>query len=153
LVTRPAKGDITIRQLLSHSSGIPYDSYDQDVRIICYNDSDSTINTAEVVRRIAQLPLSHDPGKGLTYGFNLEVAGRLAEVLTGERLDKVIEDRVLKPLGMKDTYFYLPENKAKRLVPLYPIGRAALFWRRSWFERNHCGLRSFVSHDSQLGQL
>ncbi|MDP4276444.1 MAG: serine hydrolase domain-containing protein [Bacteroidota bacterium] len=119
LVTRPAKREITIRQLLSHSSGISYDPYDQDVRVICYNYADSTINTEEIVKRIAKLPLRHDPGEGFTYGFGLDVAGRLAEVISGKRLDELIKERVLDPLNMKDSYFYLPKAKAKRLVPLY----------------------------------
>lgn len=119
LITRPAKGDITIRQLLSHTSGISYHPFDQDVRIICYPEQDTTVTTEEVVRRIAKLPLQHDPGKGFTYGFSLDVAGRLAEVISGKRLDVLIKERVLDPLDMKDTYFYLPQNKASRLVPLY----------------------------------
>lgn len=119
LVTRPAKGDITIRHLLSHSAGISYDPYDQDVRVICYNDSDTSITTKEVVRRIAKLPLKHDPGRGFTYGFGIDVAGHLAEVISGQRLDELIEERVLKPLSMKDSHFYLPKRKANRLVALY----------------------------------
>lgn len=119
LVTRPANGDITIRQLLCHSAGLSYDPYDQDVRVICYNDTDTSVSTEEIVRRIAKLPLRHDPGKGFTYGFGYDVAGRLAEVISGQRLDELIKDRVLKPLDMNDTYFYLPKSKANRLVPLY----------------------------------
>lgn len=117
LVTRPAKGDITIRHLLSHSSGISYDPYDQEVQVISY--ADKTVSTEEAVRRIAKLPLKHDPGKGFTYGFSSDVLGRLAEVLTGKRLDALIQDRVLDPLEMKDTYFYVPKRNEKRLVPLY----------------------------------
>lgn len=117
LVTRPAKGDITIRHLLSHSAGISYDPYDQEVQVISY--ADKTVSTEEAVRRIAKLPLKHDPGKGFTYGFSSDVLGRLAEVLTGKRLDALIQDRVLDPLEMKDTYFYVPKRNEKRLVPLY----------------------------------
>lgn len=119
LVTRPAKSDITIRHLLSHSAGIGDDPYDQDVQVICYNDSDASITTREVVRRIATLPLRHDPGMGYTYVFGLDVAGHLAEVISGQRLDQLIEERVPKPLEMKDSYFYLPDKKAHRLVALY----------------------------------
>jgi CubicO group peptidase (beta-lactamase class C family) len=116
LVTRPAVGDITIRQLLCHSSGIGYDVYDQNVQRIHYSEQ---ITTEEAVKRIAKLPLKHDPGKGFTYGFGLDVAGRLAEVLSGKRLDSLIKERVLDPLKMKDTYFYLPVKKINRLVPVY----------------------------------
>ena len=116
LVTRPASGDITIRQLLCHSSGISYDNYGQNVQGIHYPE---IITTKEAIGRIAKLPLRHDPGKGFTYGLGLDVAGRLAEVISGIRLDSLIRQRVLDPLGMKDSYFYLPNNKIDRLVSLY----------------------------------
>jgi CubicO group peptidase (beta-lactamase class C family) len=116
LITRPAKGQITIRQLLCHSSGISYDSYNQDLQVVRYAEP---ITTAEAVSRIAKLPLRHDPGAGFTYGYSLDVAGRLAEVISGMRLDSLIRLKVLNPLHMKDTYFYLPKDQAKRLVPVY----------------------------------
>jgi len=116
LVTRPALGDITIRQLLSHSSGISYDKYGQDVQGIHYPGQ---ITTEEAVKRIAQIPLKHDPGEGFTYGYGLDVAGRLAEVLSGKRLDLLIKERVLDPLKMENTYFYLPLKKIDKLIPLY----------------------------------
>ena len=116
LVTRPAKGDITIRQLLSHSSGISYDRFGQDVEVIRYGYS---IPTTDALARISKLPLKHDPGAGFTYGFSLDVAGRLAEVLTGMRLDSVLKKYVFDPLEMSNTAFYLTKNQAKRLVPVY----------------------------------
>ncbi len=116
VVTRPAKGDITIRQLLCHSSGISYDNYGQNLEVIRY---DSPITTAEAVSRMAKLPLRHDPGAGFTYGYGLDVAGRLAEVISGMRLDSLIKQRVLIPLSMENTWFYLPKNQQKRLIPVY----------------------------------
>jgi len=116
LVTRPAFGDITIRQLLSHSSGISYDNYGQDVQGIHYPEQ---MTTEEAVKRIAKIPLKHDPGSGFTYGYGLDVAGRLAEVISGMRLDSLIKERVLDPLKMENTYFYLPVKKISKLVPLY----------------------------------
>ncbi|MEA4839853.1 MAG: serine hydrolase domain-containing protein [Bacteroidales bacterium] len=116
LVTRPADGDITIRQLLSHSSGLGYNTYNQDLQIINYAEQ---VTTKEVVERIAKLPLQHDPGNGFTYGFSIDVVGHLAEVISGMRLDSLIKNRVLDPLDMEDTYFYLPPKKFDRLVPLY----------------------------------
>jgi len=116
LVTRPAKGDITIRQLLSHTSGISYDRFGQDVEVIRYG---YPIPTTDVVSRISKLPLQHDPGAGFTYGFSLDVAGRLAEVLTGIRLDSVLKKYVFDPLEMSNTAFYPTKNLAKHLVPVY----------------------------------
>jgi CubicO group peptidase (beta-lactamase class C family) len=116
LVTRPAKGNMTIRQLLCHSSGLGYEPYDQDLEKIHYNQQ---MTTEEAVKRMAKLPLKHDPGTGFTYGYSLDVAGRLAEVIAGVRLDSLIRQRVLDPLDMSDSYFFLPKSKVSRLVPLY----------------------------------
>jgi len=123
LVTRPAYGDITIRQLLSLTSGIGYDVYDQDLNFLNYTEQ---LTTEEVVKRIAKLPLRHDPGEGFTDGFSFDVAGRLAEVVSGMRLDSLIREAVLEPLEMNDTYFYLPLKKVNRLVPLYQKPEADL---------------------------
>lgn len=116
LITRPAKSDITIRQLLCHSSGISYNRFGQDVEVIRYG---YPISTEQAVARIAKLPLLHDPGMGFTYGFGLDVAGRLAEVLTGMRLDSVLKKYVFDPLSMTNTAFILNKNQAKKLVPVY----------------------------------
>ena len=116
LVTRPAKGDMTIRQLLCHSSGLSYDNFGQDLEVIRYGHS---VSTADAVSRMAKIPLRHDPGAGFTYGYGLDVAGRLAEVISGMRLDSLIKQRVLVPLEMANTWFYLPKNQQKRLVPVY----------------------------------
>lgn len=113
--TRPAVGDITIRQLLSHSSGIGYDK-EYGLEAIQYRKQ---ISTADAVTRMASLSLKHDPGKGFTYGFNLDIVGHLAEVLSGKRLDSLIQERVLDPLEMKNSHFYLPQEDFKRLVTLY----------------------------------
>jgi CubicO group peptidase (beta-lactamase class C family) len=116
LVTRPAKGDITIRQLLCHTSGITYDKSGQDLEEIRYG---YPISSAEVVARIAKMPLKSDPGTAYAYGWSVDVAGRLAEVVSGMRLDSLIKRTVLDPLEMTDTYFYLPKTAVKRLVSVY----------------------------------
>jgi CubicO group peptidase (beta-lactamase class C family) len=72
-----------------------------------------------VVNRLAKRPLITDPGTSFVYGLNTDVVGRLIEVISGKPLDVAIAERVLKPLGMNDTYFYLPKNKKSRLVELY----------------------------------
>ncbi len=113
--TRPAQGDITIRQLLSHSSGIGYDK-EEGLEGIRYKEQ---ISTEDAVNRMAKLPLKHDPGKGFTYGFNSDIAGHLAEVLSGKRLDVLIQERVLDPLKMTSSHFYLPQKDFARLVTLY----------------------------------
>lgn len=123
-ITRPAKSGITIRQLLSHSAGIPYEHPLQDlpeykVPFFCSAENDML---KDVVDKIAARPLLHDPGTQFTYGLNTDVIGRLIEVLSGMSFDEYLRKKVLNPLGMNDTYFYLPADKASRLVELYSKG-------------------------------
>jgi len=77
------------------------------------------ITIEEVVKKIAFLPLMSDPGENFLYGMNTDVCGYLIEVLSGKKLDEFFRERIFEPLGMKDSYFYLPEEKADRLVTLY----------------------------------
>ncbi|GAB3340399.1 serine hydrolase domain-containing protein [Larkinella ripae] len=119
--TRPAKREITIRHLLSHNAGIPYD-HPLDKRPefkVPYLNSLQADKLEEVVNRLAARPLLKDPGEAFTYGLNTDIIGRLVEILSGKPLDVAMRERVLEPLGMNDTYFYLPANKASRLVELY----------------------------------
>jgi CubicO group peptidase (beta-lactamase class C family) len=119
--TRPAKSEITIRQLLSHSSGISYDSPLQDrpeYNVPGLNSLKPDV-LADVIKRLAARPLLHEPGEKFTYGYNTDVIGYLIEILSGKKLDVFLKETVLDPLGMKDTYFYLPDSKAGRLVELY----------------------------------
>ena len=116
LITRPAKRKITIRHLLSHSSGYSYKFFGEDLQVIHY---DQPVTTREVVERIARTPLMHDPGEKYTYGFGIDIAGYLAEVLSGKNLYELMKERILDPLEMNDTHFYLPPAKHDRLVKVY----------------------------------
>ncbi|HVG16350.1 MAG TPA: serine hydrolase domain-containing protein [Chitinophagaceae bacterium] len=119
--TRPAASEITIRQLLSHTAGIPY-GHPLDARAefkVPYLNSMNPDKLEDVINRLAKRPLIADPGKGFIYGLNTDVIGRLVEVIAGKPLDVVIKERVTGPLGMNDTYFYLPNEKKERLVELY----------------------------------
>ena len=125
-VTRPAKSAITIRQLLSHSAGIPYEHPLQElpefkVPFFCSVDKDVL---KDVVDKIAARPLTVDPGTQFVYGLNTDIIGRLIEILSGMPFDEYLATKVLAPLGMKDTYFYLPADKASRLVELYSKAKA-----------------------------
>ncbi|WP_420146766.1 serine hydrolase domain-containing protein [Spirosoma sp.] len=124
--TRLAKSDITIRQLISHNAGIPYEhplDKRPEFKIPFFNSTDPD-KLEDVINKLAKRPLLRDPGTdstgaGFTYGLNIDVIGRLVEILSGKPLDVAMRERVLDPLGMNDTYFYLPDNKASRLVELY----------------------------------
>jgi CubicO group peptidase (beta-lactamase class C family) len=138
MVTRPAKGDITIRELLCHSSGISYDSYGQDVEVIRYG---SPVTTAEAVSRISKLPLKHDPGMGFTYGYSLDVAGRLAEVISGMRL-ALSSKREYWILEMTDTISIFQESLQTTGSRLYEKIRTPLYY---WPIHSICTIRSAES--------
>lgn len=119
--TRPAKREVTVRHLLSHNAGIPYEHLlDQrpEFKVPFFNSLQPD-KLEDVVNRIAARPLTKDPGEEFTYGLNTDIIGRLVEILSGKPLDVALRERVLEPVGMNDTYFYLPANKTSRLVELY----------------------------------
>lgn len=124
--TRPARSEITIRQLLSHNAGIPYEHpLDQrpEFKVPFFNSTVPDI-LEDVINKLATRPLLRDPGTdstgaGFTYGLNIDIIGRLIEILSGKPFDVAMRERVLEPLGMSDTYFYLPDTKVSRLVELY----------------------------------
>jgi CubicO group peptidase (beta-lactamase class C family) len=124
--TVAASGEITIRQLLTHTSGIGFGILDGDERFIMIyqkagisaNISTEDISIEEFVKNLAKLPLHHNPGEKYTYCFGLDVLGYFIEVVSGMPFDVFLKERLFDPLGMNDTWFYLPEDKAKRLVSL-----------------------------------
>jgi CubicO group peptidase (beta-lactamase class C family) len=127
--TEPANKPITIRHLLTHTSGIGYGVIDGDPRFkkiyakVGITDLFTTerITIAESVRKLAALPLHHHPGEKFTYSEGLDVAGYLIELISGKPLDVFLRERLFEPLGMKDTAFYLPEEKAGRLVAVQTL--------------------------------
>src|SRR5690606_12493071 len=68
------------------------------------------------MKKLAKVPLTHQPGERWTYGLNMDLLGYLIEVISGQPLDQFFKIRIFDPLGMKDTYFYLPASKHSRLV-------------------------------------
>ena len=124
--TVPAKGEITIRQLFTHTSGISYPVIGTKEARAIYAKAHipSGIGTpagvlAKSMDALGPLPLMHQPGERFTYGLSVDVLGRLTEVLSGQPLDKYLRTRLFEPLGMKDTWFYLPADKQARLAQLY----------------------------------
>lgn len=124
--TVPAKGPVTIRQLLTHTSGLGYPVIGSPEARAIYAKAGipSGIGTpggllATSVNKLGKLPLLHQPGEKFTYGLSVDVVGRLVEVLSKQPLDEFMRRRLFEPLGMQDTYFYLPADKQARLVTLY----------------------------------
>lgn len=122
--TKPAGKEITIRHLMTHTSGLGYGVIDGDERFkAIYKKAGITdlfstepITIAESVKKLARLPLHHVPGEKYTYSEGLDVLGYLIEIWSGQSFDQYLSEHIFKPLGMKDTYFYLPETKSARLV-------------------------------------
>jgi CubicO group peptidase (beta-lactamase class C family) len=122
--TVPANGGITIRHLLTHTSGIGYGIIDSDPRFrMIYRKAGITdlfttedISIEENVKRLAALPLHHHPGENYIYSEGLDVLGYFIEVLSGMPFDRFLRERLFDPLGMDDTWFYLPKDKSPRLV-------------------------------------
>ncbi|HPE74746.1 MAG TPA: serine hydrolase domain-containing protein [Draconibacterium sp.] len=120
----PVKNEITIRNLLSHTSGIGYGIIDGDERFkMIYAKAGVTdlfttekITIAESVKKLAKLPLHHNPGESFTYSEGLDVLGYFIEVVSGMPFDEFLKTHIFDPLGMNDTRFYFPDEKAKRLV-------------------------------------
>ena len=120
-VTVPARRDITILQLLTHTAGLS-NAY-RGINLEEYNKSQKLQNPGEtlgdVVKRYAKVPLNYHPGEAWEYSRATCVIGRLVEVISGMTLDVFFRERMFKPLGMKDTYFYLPNEKLKQLSVAY----------------------------------
>jgi len=124
--TVPAKREITIRDLLSHTSGIGYAQIGTKPMNAIYAKAGvvgglgvGRILLADKMKILGSLPLFHQPGEKFTYGLNTDLLGYLVEVISGMSLDKFFRTRIFEPLGMKDTYFYLPKEKYNRLATLY----------------------------------
>jgi CubicO group peptidase (beta-lactamase class C family) len=124
--TRPANKDITIRHLLTHTSGISYgtDPNNPMMKIFAKKgipplNSLDRVTLKEVVKKLASCPLEHDPGERFTYGMSVDVLGYLIEVVSKMPVDQYFKEKIFMPLGMNDTYFYVPKEKQNRMVTLY----------------------------------
>lgn len=124
--TIPAKNQITIRHLLTHTSGLGYGMIDWDERMkkiyqkagIVELFTTGDIDIEENTRKLASLPLHHEPGERFTYSLGLDVLGYFVEVTSGQPFDEFLRERIFEPLGMQDTWFYLPKSKGERLVAI-----------------------------------
>lgn len=122
----PAKSEITIRQLLTHTSGIDYAAIGSTELKVIYAKAGvpAGIGTnigilGDKMKVLGQLPLKHQPGERWTYGLNSDLLGYLIEIWSGMTLDEFFRKKIFEPLGMKDTYFYLPKEKGQRLVAIH----------------------------------
>ena len=129
----PAKREVTVRDLLSHSSGIlylfPTNWFPDTTRKLLtdlYKEADITDGfcrpdeeIGDMVKRLARLPLYANPGEVWDYGLSSDTLGYLVEVVSGMKFDKYVQERIFKPLKMHDSHFYIPKEKLHRLSAVW----------------------------------
>ena len=119
----PARSSITIRQLLTHSSGLSYGIFDPGTALFkAYNERrvmNPMTPLSDMVAQLAGLPLAFHPGEAWEYSIATDVLGRLVEVVSGERFDVFLKSRIFDRLGMPDTGFLIPADQQGRLVANY----------------------------------
>jgi len=125
--TVKANREITIRDLLRHTSGMTYGFFAKSrvdemyVEADVLGDDEKTI--ADTVKKLSTLPLKHQPGTTWEYGLSTDVLGRLVEVVSGMPLDRLFKERIFEPLDMKDTSFDVPPEKAHRFAAIYSLDK------------------------------
>ena len=128
LDTVPAERDITFRDLLSHTSGLTYGFMEATPVDALYRSKNgidfqtATTSLKEVVEKLATFPLIAQPGKAWNYSVSTDVLGYLVEVISGQPFEKYLVEKVIKPLGMVDTDFFVPDSKHDRFSANYQAG-------------------------------
>ena len=124
--SKPSESTPTIRQLLTHTAGVPYGFMNPSVNGAIYDKNDipdlSTnlnMDIKDVASKLGDLPLMHEPGKKWMYGLNTDVLGRVVEVVSGEKLDDYIRTNITKPLGIEKLDFYFDASEKKNLTKVY----------------------------------
>lgn len=108
--SRPAAGPVTVRHLLTHTSGLGYAFSNQTL---------AALMGAEPGASATRFPLLHDPGTRWTYGESTRVLGTLVEEVSGQPLDEFVAERIFGPLGMSDTFYTVPAQKVGRVVTVH----------------------------------
>lgn len=130
--TEPSKREITIRDLLTHTSGLGYAQIGSPQMKAIYAKAGIEAGflphkmlLSEAIDKLGKLPLEHQPGERWSYSLSIDVLGRLVEIASGLTLDNFLQTRLFAPLGMNDTYFSLPKHKQARLASVYTEDPAA----------------------------
>jgi CubicO group peptidase (beta-lactamase class C family) len=122
-----ARRPITIRDLLTHTSGVGYGGGPaaerwQTAGITGWYFADRQEPIRETVSRMASLPFESQPGERWVYGYSTDILGVVVEQVSGQGLDELLRSKIFAPLGMNDTYFYVPESKKERVATVYSLG-------------------------------
>lgn len=126
----PARRAITIRDLLTHTAGISYGTDPHVAQLYAaqglgpaagygYYTADKSEPICTTMDRLGSLPFVAQPGEAFVYGYSTDIVGCIVERVSGLSLDEFFRKRIFEPLGMRDTYFYLPPAKRERLAAVY----------------------------------
>jgi CubicO group peptidase (beta-lactamase class C family) len=121
-ITEPADHPMTIRELMSHTSGLTYGIFSSsqvDELYVKAGILDGTSNLDEMIEKLSHIPLRQQPGSKWHYSVGVEVQGYLIEQLSGMTFPEFLRNRLFEPLGMSDTAFFVPKDKADRLTSVY----------------------------------
>lgn len=162
----PAKGEVTMRQLFTMTSGVPYPGDDTAAARIRKRAEEEHIasgkpmpRTREYCDMVGRLPLAFEPGEKWMYGFSIDVLGAVIEVLSGKTLGEYLKETIFDPLGMVDTGFFVPAEKRGRIATLYHINEGMKPEARMYptekpaFESGGGGLFSTVRDYSRFAQM
>ena len=162
----PARGEVTMRQLFTMTSGVPYPGKDTAAARIADQKGDEYLaehhtmpQTVDYCNMVGQLPLAFEPGEKWMYGFSIDILGAVIEVLSGKTLGAYLRETVFDPLGMADTGFFVPPEKRGRVATLYHIREGLKPDARQYptekpiFESGGGGLFSTVNDYSRFAQM
>ena len=117
-VVRPARAPITLRHLLTHTSGFGYDTWSE--LLLRYQQAAGTVSmTSGELVATTTMPTLFDPGEGWMYGISIDIVGRMVEEVSGRRLDDYFDEHILDPLGMASTAFGLSDDLRSRLSEMH----------------------------------
>jgi CubicO group peptidase (beta-lactamase class C family) len=122
LITEPQAHKMTIRELMSHTGGLSYGVFSQSPVDSLYLEADildANQTMDEFIGKLGDIPLRQQPGSQWHYSVSVDVQGALVERLSGQRFGDFLEQRIFDPLGMTDTDFHVPEEKASRFAQVY----------------------------------
>lgn len=125
-ILEDADHPLTIRELMTHTAGLTYGIFSKSQVDEMYVkagvlDPDSTLK--DMIHKLSKIPLRQQPGSLWHYSVAVDVQGYLVEVLSGQRFDVFLKERLFDPLGMKDTDFHVPEDKTGRFAQVYTYGK------------------------------
>ncbi|WP_315728110.1 MULTISPECIES: serine hydrolase domain-containing protein [unclassified Bradyrhizobium] len=119
-ILRPAKAEITLRQLMTHTAGFCYDMWNGDM--VAYAEKAGLPGIISCKNDALKTPLASDPGTRWEYGINIDFVGKAIEAVTGQKLDAYLHKNLFAPLGMTDTGFKLGPSQRERLVAMHARG-------------------------------